>query len=102
MQPLDASEKRLETLIVNCLVAHNGYEQGPNEDYNREYVLDETRLFRFLESTQPKQMEQLGVRQSDLKRVQFLNRLQSEIAKRGIVDVLRNGVKIYPASLVLF
>jgi type I restriction enzyme R subunit len=47
-------------------------------------------------------MEQLGVRQSDLKRTQFLNRLQGEIAKRGIVDVLRNGMKIYPASLVMF
>ena len=100
--PTDTKEKGLETLIVQWLTAENGFEEGTNEDYSREYAIDETRLFRFLETTQPKQMEQLGVGSSDLKRTQFLNRLQGEIAKRGIVDVLRNGVKIYPASLVMF
>ncbi|MDR2819432.1 MAG: DEAD/DEAH box helicase family protein [Desulfovibrio sp.] len=100
--PTDTKEKSIETLITNWLVQQNDYEQGAGMDYNRESAVDETRMFRFFEDTQPKQMELLGVRQSDLKRVQFLNRLQGEIAKRGIVDVLRNGVKIYPASLVLF
>jgi type I restriction enzyme R subunit len=47
-------------------------------------------------------MAQLQVHESDLKRSQFLDRLQGEIAKRGVVDVLRNGMKIYPASLILF
>jgi type I restriction enzyme R subunit len=100
--PTDIKEKGLETLIVQWLTAQNGFEEGANEDYNREYAIDEARLFRFLEATQPKSMEQLGVRQSDLKRTQFLSRLQGEIAKRGIVDILRGGVKIYPASLVMF
>jgi type I restriction enzyme R subunit len=39
---------------------------------------------------------------SDLKRKQFLDRLQGEIAKRGIIDVLRNGIRAYPANLILF
>jgi len=95
-------EQGLETLIVQWLTAENGFEEGTNEDYNREYAIDETRLFRFLEATQPKALEQLGVKTSRLKYEQFLNRLQGEIAKRGIVDVLRCGVKIYPASLVMF
>jgi type I restriction enzyme R subunit len=100
--PTDTKEKGLETLIVQWLTAQNGFEEGANEDYNREYAIDETRLFRFLEATQPKALEQLGVKTSHLKYQQFLNRLQGEIAKRGIVDVLRGGVKIYPASLVMF
>ena len=100
--PTDTKEKGLETLIVQWLTAKNGFEEGTNEDYNREYAIDETRLFRFLETTQPKAIEQLGVKTSRLKYEQFLNRLQGEIAKRGIVDVLRCGVKIYPASLVMF
>jgi type I restriction enzyme R subunit len=100
--PANTRESGLETLIVNWLIDHNGYEQGVGMDYNREYAIDETRLFRFLEDTQPKQVELLGVRQNDLKRAQLLNRLQGEIAKRGIIDILRNGIKIYPASLVLF
>lgn len=98
----NTKESGLETLIVKWLVDQNGYEQGTNADYNREYAVDETRLFRFLQDTQPDALEKLGVFKSELKKKQFLNRLQGEIAKRGIVDVLRNGVKIYPANLIMF
>lgn len=98
----DTKEKGLESLIVKWLVEHNGYEQGNNADYNRDYAIDETRLFRFLEDTQPDSLEKLGVFQAEVKKRQFLNRLQGEIAKRGIIDVLRNGVKIYPANLIMF
>ena len=98
----NTKESGLEALIVKYLVDKNGYEQGTNADYNREYAVDETRLFRFLQDTQPDALEKLGVFKSDLKKKQFLNRLQGEIAKRGIIDVLRNGVKIYPANLIMF
>lgn len=100
--PTNTRESGLETLIVDWLVTQNGYEQGTNEDYNKEYAIDETRLIRFLEKTQPKQLDLLGIRQSKLKYEQFLSRLTGEIAKRGIVDVLRKGVKIYPANVVMF
>lgn len=98
----DTKESGLEALIVKWMVEQNGYEQGTNADYNREYAVDETRLFRFLQDTQPDALEKLGVFKSALKKKQFLNRLQGEIAKRGIIDVLRNGVKIYPANLIMF
>ena len=98
----NTKENGLESLIVKWLVEENGYEQGTNSDYNREYAIDETRLFRFLNETQPDAMRKLSVDQSEVKRKQFLNRLQGEIAKRGIVDVLRNGIKIYPANLIMF
>ena len=98
----NTKESGLEALIVKWLVDHNGYEQGTNTDYNREYAVDETRLFRFLQDTQPDALEKLGIFKSALKKKQFLNRLQGEIAKRGIIDVLRNGVKIYPANLIMF
>ena len=95
-------EEGLEALIVKWLVEQNGYEQGTNDDYSKEYALDETRLFRFLSETQPDEMDKLGVFKSDTKRRQFLNRLQGELAKRGIIDVLRNGIKVYPADLIMF
>lgn len=98
----NTKENGLEALIVEWLVNKNNYEQGSNADYNKEYAIDETRLFRFLHDTQPDQMDKLGVANSEIKKKQFLNRLQGEIAKRGIVDVLRNGVKIYPADLIMF
>lgn len=98
----NTNENGLEALIVDWLVNKNRYEQGINADYNKEYAIDETRLFRFLNDTQPDQMDKLGVSGSEIKKRQFLNRLQGEIAKRGIIDVLRNGVKIYPADLIMF
>ncbi len=98
----NTKESGLESLIVKWLVDQNGYEQGANADYNRDYAIDETLLFRFLQDTQPDSLTKLGVFKSELKKKQFLNRLQGEIAKRGIIDVLRNGVKVYPASLIMF
>ena len=98
----NTKESGLESLIVKWLVEQNGYEEGTNADYNKEYAVDETRLFRFLGDTQPREMDKLGVFKSDAKKRQFLNRLSGEIAKRGIIDVLRNGVKVYPADLIMF
>lgn len=98
----NTKEVGFETLIINHLVSVNGYEQGQNSDYNKDYAIDETRLIRFLELTQPKAIEELGLHKSRQKYEQFLVRLQGEIAKRGVIDVLRNGMKIYPTSLVMF
>ena len=98
----NTKEDGLETIIVDWLVKHNGYEQGTNADYNKEYAIDETRLFRFLADTQPDEMEKLAVFKSEQKKRTFLNRLQGELAKRGIIDVLRNGIKVYPADLIMF
>jgi len=98
----NTKESGLEALIVKWLVDHNGYEEGSNADYNKEYAIDETRLFRFLQDTQPDQMGKLGVFKSEQKKRQFLNRLQGELAKRGIIDVLRNGIKVYPVDLIMF
>lgn len=98
----NTKENGLETLIVKYLVEQNGYEEGSNADYDQEYAFDETRLLRFLRDTQPTELAKLGVDVSDVKKRQFFNRLSSEITKRGIIDVLRNGVKVYPADLIMF
>ena len=77
----NTTENGFESLIVKWLVEQNGYEEGNNADYNKDYAIDETRLFRFLNDSQYDQMEKLGVFNSDTKKRQFLNRLQGEIAK---------------------
>lgn len=98
----NTKESGLEALIVKWLVDRNGYEEGSNADYNKEYAIDETRLLRFLQDTQPDQVDKLGVFKSEQKKRQFLNRLQGELTKRGIIDVLRNGIKVYPVDLIMF
>lgn len=102
MASTNTKESGLESLIVQWLVEQNGYEQGTNDDYSREYAVDETRLLRFLSETQQDEMAKLGVFSSNLKKAKFLDRLRGEIAKRGVIDVLRNGMKMYPADLIMF
>ena len=89
--PTNIKESGLESLIVSHLVNEGGYEQGSNADYDRVHAVDVSRLFRFLESTQPDEFAKIGA-DSELGRQKFLDRLQGEIAKRGIVDVLRKGI----------
>jgi type I restriction enzyme R subunit len=99
--PVNTKESGLEDLIIDYFVRQNGYEQGANEDYNREYAIDETRLFRFLKTAQPQEYEcnSLDVHH---KRVAFLDYLQGEITKRGVIDVLRNGIRFYSVHITLF
>lgn len=98
----NTTESGLESLIVKWLVEQNHYEQGQNHDYSMEYALDSVRLFRFLKDTQPKAYEQLQLETNPQKKAQFLSQVRDEITKRGIIDVLRKGIKAYPASLVMF
>ena len=97
----NTKEVGLENLIVESLRTQ-GYEIGTNPDYDRDHAVDVMRLFRFLNATQPEEMAKLQLDASEIKRKQFLDRLQGEIAKRGIIDVLRNGFSYYPASFVMF
>lgn len=99
--PSNVKEDGFETLIVKYLTEVNGYEEGKNIDYNKDYAVDETRLFRFLEATQPEKLEKLGF-ETEANKIKFLNRLQGEITKNGVIDVLRNGFKIYPVTLDMF
>jgi len=100
--PTDTSEKGLEALIVASLVDEADYKQGDPKDYDRDHAVDLAKLLAFLGATQPKLPSQLGLEEEGPKRQQFLARLQGEIAKHGVVDVLRKGVKHGPAQVDLF
>ena len=102
MQPTDTTEKGLESLIVASLVEDAGYIQGDPKDYDREHAVDLAKLLQFLSDTQPETLKTLDLDQDGPKRTQFLHRLQGEIAKRGVIDVLRHGLKHGPVSIDLF
>ena len=88
--------------MVTSLVEEAGYSQGDPADYDREHAVDLARLMQLLAATQPDVVETLGIGEDGPKRNQFLHRLQGEVAKRGVVDVLRSGIKHGPAHLELF
>jgi type I restriction enzyme R subunit len=98
----NTSEKELERLIADALVSQARYEPGKSEDYDRDHAVDLAKLLAFLQTTQPTVVEQLGLAAEGPKRQQFLARLQGEVAKRGVVNMLRRGVKHGPADIDLF
>ncbi|MFQ5686058.1 MAG: type I restriction endonuclease subunit R [Candidatus Scalindua sp.] len=102
MKKTDTSEKGLETIIVESLINDAGYSQGSSKDFDREHALDWNKLCSFLSETQKKAFEGLRLEEEGAHRTQFLHRLQGEIAKRGVVDVLRNGIRHNQHTIDLF
>ena len=100
MNPTDTSEHGLESLIVNSLIEEANYVQGDPHDYDREHAVDVKQLFAFLEATQPDVVEQLGIGSEGTSRDKFLHRLQGEIAKRGVIYLLRKGFAYSSASKI--
>lgn len=102
MKPTDTSEKELESLITRSLVNEAGYAQGDPKDYDQDHALDRIKLNEFLLTTQPIVVKQLAIDGEGIKLQQFLSRLQGEIAKRGVIDILRKGIEHGPAHVDLF
>ena len=117
----DTSERGLERLICTALTGHpcdppreghvaevprgeggTGWNGGNPQDYDREFCVDRVQLTAFLKATQPETAEALALDEGGPTRRKFLARLQGEVSKRGVIDVLRNGVKDGPHHVELF
>ncbi|MGA2408012.1 MAG: type I restriction endonuclease subunit R [Bacteroidales bacterium] len=102
MSPTDTSEKGLESIIVSSLATETGYSQGISSDYDRDHAIDIVKLTTFIKETQPKAFESLSFESDNPRRTKFLHRLQGEIVRRGVIDVLRTGVQDGAVNLQLF
>jgi type I restriction enzyme R subunit len=122
----DTSEKGLETIIMRYMTGTDGLASEEDESkffetphsegsgwiagiaaaYDRAHAIDPIHLFGFLKDTQPEELKKLGIGnvkdKKDIVRLKFFARLSSEIQKRGIIDVLRKGVKHGALSFDLF
>jgi type I restriction enzyme, R subunit len=108
----DTSEQGLEALIVADMTgrastpAVGGVSEPPQpfrglhnwllgdpRAYDRAWTVDLSQLSAFIAATQPLLASALGLDGDSPVRQKFLARLQGEISKRGVIDVLRHGVK---------
>lgn len=97
-------EEALESEIINYL-SSNGYEYIKPEEmkltFNKKYAVDESRLFSFIQTTQPDVFDKHNL-STDSGKKQFLVNLDNAIKRDGIINILKNGVKMYPTGLILF
>jgi type I restriction enzyme R subunit len=97
----DTSEKGLESLIIADMTTA-GWIAGNPSQYDREYAMDLAQLGAFLNATQPDVIDALDLANATPTRQKFLARLQGEVTKRGVIDVLRHGIKHGPHQVDLF
>lgn len=88
----DTTERGLENIIERDMLAQ-GWKKGSPADYNRDYSLDLTHLTSFIRDTQKELVEAFDLENDTPHRQKFLARLQGEVTKRGVIDVLRHGIK---------
>jgi type I restriction enzyme R subunit len=119
----DTSEKGLESLIVAAMAGQASGEAPPSgegvslirgryggtgwilgqvQDYDREFCVDLPQLRAFLSATQLKVAESLNLNSDSPSRRKFLARLQGEVSKRGVIEVLRHGIKDGPHHIDFF
>ena len=97
--PYDPSQDSAET--ERAYSRGSGWICGDPQDYDREYCVDLVQLSAFLHETQPEAAASLHVSRDSPTRRGLLARLQGQVTKRGLVDVLRNGIKHGPHHIDL-
>lgn len=100
-RPTDMSETGLERSIVRDM-SQRGWLVGNSQDYDRTFCVDVAHLKAFVLATQPKLADAFDLANESPTRRQFLARLEKEIATRGVIDVLRRGIKHGAHELFLF
>ena len=97
------SEKQYQKFILDYLKTNNGYFVRKDKDFDRLYAMDKELLFKFLNDTQPDEMDALRkIYKADLEAT-LVNYINMEMTKnRGsLIEVLKHGVEISNTHLDL-
>jgi type I restriction enzyme, R subunit len=70
-----------------------GYHRRDPKEYDRKRCLLPRDVLDFIYATQPREWEKLKQHHSAEVKERFLARLAGEVARRGVLDVLRRGIK---------
>ncbi|MGC9336455.1 MAG: hypothetical protein ACP5G7_08570, partial [Anaerolineae bacterium] len=69
------------------------YRRRTPDQYDRALCLDPDKLIDFILASQAKEWKRLKQQYGDRTKPTFVRRVAREVERRGVVDVLRNGVK---------
>lgn len=90
-------EKVLQDHLIDELVTGAGYERrDPKGDYDRALAMDKALVLRFVRDTQPEAWEKLFQHYTASAEDVFFKQLDKALKDRGLLDVLRKGIKIVP------
>ena len=97
------TEKQYQHFIIDYLKENNGYVVRKDKEYDRLHAMDREMLFKFLNDTQPDEMDALRkVYKQDLEET-LINYINAEITKTrsSLLDVLKHGIEISNIKLNL-
>ena len=71
----------------------SGYQSRQSTDYDKSLCLISDEVLQFIQETQPNEYQRLERQYGADTPVKLLDRVSKQIASRGVLDVLRKGVK---------
>lgn len=90
-------EQVVQDHLISRLVAGEGYVlRDAKVDYDRSLAMDKSLVLRFVQTSQPDEWGKLEGHYSTAAEDTFFNQLEKSLKDRGLLDVLRQGVKIVP------
>lgn len=92
MTPKNYLEQDFEEHIEESLV-NSGYTSSDPSIYNKTLCLIPSQLIGFIHETQPKTLEKLEHQFGTETENRLIKKISTEIESRGVIDVLRKGVK---------
>ena len=78
---------------IEAHLNQSGYRSRQPALYNKDLCLIPRETLRFIQDTQPEAYQRLERQYGEKTPVNLLNRISREIGRRGVLDVLRKGVK---------
>ena len=86
----------LEDHLVARLVTDQGYVERSPESFDRGLALDKELVLRFVQESQPDEWTKLTAQYTGSAEAEFFKQLEKALKDRGILDVLRSGLKLIP------